>query len=60
MALAVTNYQKKLNLAIRRTAVYIERGEKEKALRTLGFLSLRIERGVFVGYAKGYKEVRDK
>jgi len=56
--LAVTNYQKKLNLAIRRTAVYIERGEKEKALRTLGFLSLRIERGVFVGYAKGYKEVK--
>lgn len=51
---AITNYNRKINLALRRVAVLVEKGETEKALRALGFLALRIERGVFVGYAKGY------
>ncbi len=52
--MAITNYNRKINLALRRVAVLVERGETEKALRALGWLALRIERGVLVGDAKGY------
>ncbi len=53
--MAITNYNRKINLALRRVAVLVERGETEKALRALGWLALRIERGVLVGDAKGYR-----
>lgn len=55
--MSITNYNRKLNLALRRVAVLVEKGETEKALRALGFLALRIERGVFVGDAKGFHVV---
>ena len=50
-----TRYTLKMLFTIKRIAGMIERGETERALRLLGFLALRIERGVFVGHAKGYK-----
>lgn len=48
-------YTLKMLFTIKCIAGYVERGETERALRALGFLALRIERSVFAGYAKGFK-----
>lgn len=50
-----TRYTMKMLFTIKRIAGLVERGETEAALRALGFLALRIERGVFVGHAKGFR-----
>ena len=50
----MTKAKAKLFHTIRRVAVKVEAGDKKGALRTLGFLALRLER-FELHWAKGYK-----
>jgi len=50
----MTKAKAKLFLTLRRAAVKVEAGDTKGALRTLGFLALRLER-FELHYAKGYR-----
>ena len=50
----MTKAKAKLFLTLRRAAVKVEAGDTKGALRTLGFLALRLER-FELHWAKGYK-----